>query len=214
MYDLIIMLIESSSIIITFASSHMSRSESTEFAPTTDDVRVSQQKQNIEEGEREIIFQENIEFGRKEKMRNHIPSIWRYTLVLDSRVKAKSIKDSKQHKLLFSCESTMTLTEMFNKVRTKSWFLHQKKVTFIFNTPNYGDKRSYDKLGLNLPAQMLLSGRTCQKVLLHHQPFWDYFRYNLELTQSTDSPSPLSFQLLWASALHSNGYLPTIGSQG
>ena len=75
MYDLMIMMIESSSIIITFASSHMSRSESTEFAPTTDDVRVSQQKQNIEEGEREIIFQENIEFGRKEKMRNHIPSI-------------------------------------------------------------------------------------------------------------------------------------------
>ena len=184
MYDLIIMMIESSSIIITFASSHMSRSESTEFAPTTDDVTLAQQKQNIEEGEREFIFHMNLrhsriwreekekflvsptsylplshtvsryhsvtgsvaaECGRKEKMRNHIPSIWRYTLVLDSRVKAKSIKDSKQHKLLFSCESTMTLTEMFNKVRTKSWFLHQKKVTFIFDTPNYGDKRSYDE---------------------------------------------------------------------
>ena len=63
MYDLIIMMIESSSIIITFASSHMSRSESTEFAPTTDDVTEAQQKQNIEEGERKIIFQENIEFA-------------------------------------------------------------------------------------------------------------------------------------------------------
>ena len=35
-----------------------------------------------------------------------------------------------------------------------------------------------------------LRGRTCQKVLLHHQPFWDYFRYHLELTQSTETHLP------------------------
>ena len=64
MYDLIILMIESSSIIITFASSHMSRSESTEFAPTTDDVTEAQQKQNIEEGEREFIFHMNLRHSR------------------------------------------------------------------------------------------------------------------------------------------------------
>ena len=127
----------------------------------------------------------------KEKMRNHIPSIWRYTLVLDSRVKAKSVKDSKQHKLLFSCESTMT--EMFNKVRTKCWFLHQKKVTFIFDTPNYGDKRSYDKLGLNLPAQMLPvqgkgSMKACWRGPWHRLP--GRSRQSWGVLETTHVPSP------------------------